>query len=219
MKRIFVIIVFAAILFANLRGVFSMEKRISLPEPETQTGISLEEAIKNRRSIRSFEDRELSLEQVSQLLWAAGGITDERRGFRAAPSAGALYPMEIYIAKSDGLYHYLPASHEIEKLSDEDLRADLTQAALGQRFIAEAPVSIVICTVYRRVTGRYSERGIRYVHIEAGHIAQNVHLQAVSLGLGSVPVGAFIDSRVQRTLDIPSEHEPLYIIPVGYPKK
>lgn len=193
-------------------------EKITLPGPDTKGKIYLEEAIAKRRSIRSFSDKELSLEQISQLLWAAQGITAKKGDFsyRAAPSAGALYPMEVYLVKKDGLYRYLPERHALEALNKKDLRQNLASSAFGQACISQAPVSIVICAVYSRITVKYRDRGIRYAHIEAGHIAQNIHLEAVALGLGSVPVGAFNDDDTKRVLTLPINNEPLYIIPVGF---
>ena len=194
------------------------EKEIILPQPITKGKVSLEEAIFKRRSQREFQRKDLSWEQIGQLLWAAQGITAKRGGFnfRAAPSAGALYPLELYALTKDGLYHYIPEGHKLENLSDKDLRGDLAGAALGQGSVASGALDIVICAVYERITSKYGQRGMKYTHIEAGHVAQNIHLQAVALGLGSVPIGAFSDEGVQKTLGLPKDHEPLYIIPVGY---
>lgn len=192
------------------------EERIHLPAPRLKGKMSLEEAILARRSKRSYSSKELSLEQLGQLVWSAQGITDKFRGFRAAPSAGALYPLEIYVVKSDGLFHYRPRDHSLIRLSQEDLRQKLARAALWQGFIGQAPVSIVITAVYERVTSKYGERGLRYVDIEVGHAAQNIHLQAVALGLGSVPIGAFDGKAVQDLLSLPNDHKALYIIPIGY---
>ena len=194
-------------------------KEIQLPPVSYQGKVSLEEAISKRRSQRSFRQKDLSWEEVGQLLWAAQGITGKSLGlrFRASPSAGALYPMEIYALTKDGLFHYLPDGHKLEVLNEKDLRKDLASAALGQGSVSQAPLDIVIAAVFKRVTAKYGQRrGIRYAHIEAGHIAQNIHLQAVALGLGSVPIGAFSDEQVQTVLSLPKDHEPLYIIPVGY---
>ena len=190
---------------------------VQLPNPSVKGKVSLEETIAKRRSQRSFRQKSLSLEQISQLLWAAQGITAKEQGFsfRAAPSAGALYPMEIYLLTRDGLFHYLPEGHMLHMLGEKDLREDLANAALGQGAVSEAPLDIVICAVYSRITGKYGERGIRYAHIEAGHIAQNIHLEAVALGLGSVPIGAFNDDGVKKALSLPVDHDPVYIIPVG----
>ncbi len=192
--------------------------QIQLPKATSKGKISLEEAISKRRSQRSFSQKDLSLEQISQLLWAAQGITAMIGGFsfRAAPSAGALYPMEIYLLTKDGLFHYLPLNHELKILGEKDLRNALASCAWGQDAISQASLDIIICAVYSRVTSKYGQRGIRYVHIEAGHIAQNIHLQAVALGLASVPIGAFNDEDVKKLLLLSPNHEPLYIIPVGY---
>ena len=196
------------------------EKEIQLPMPIHEGKISLEETILKRRSQRSFTEKDLDWAKIGQLLWAAQGITAKKLGFnfRAAPSAGALYPIEIYLLIKDGFFHYLPSGHKLEVLSHADLRRSLARAALGQASVAQAPVDIVICAVYQRITGKYGQRGIRYAHIEVGHIAQNIHLEAVALGLGSVPIGAFNDEEVKKILSLPTEHEPLYIIPIGYIK-
>lgn len=206
------------ILPMEVNSAMENENVISLPEPKLKGTMSLEEAIQRRRSKRSYISQELTLEEISQLLWSVQGITDERMGFRAAPSAGALYPLEIYLLKADGLYLYLPDGHRIKRLSEKDLRRPLAQAALWQGFVAQAPIDIVICAVYERVTSKYGKRGVRYTDIEVGHAAQNLHLQAVVLGLGSVPIGAFDDDAVKKVLSLPKDHQPLYIIPVGHVK-
>lgn len=191
---------------------------ITLPAPQLKGAVSLEESIQARRSKRSFSDRDLSLEQVSQLLWSCQGITHERRGYRAAPSAGALYPLEVYVVKKDGFFSYMPKGHKLKLISSEDLRAQLAGVAYGQRFIQQAPLNIVICAVYSRVTSRYGNRGVRYTDMEVGHAGQNVQLEAVALGLGSCCVGAFGSEAVAKLLKLPPDQEPLYIIPVGYTK-
>ncbi len=196
----------------------AMENEIILPQPWLKGKISVEQAIEQRRSKRRYHPQELTLAQMSQLLWSAQGITDRKSGFRAAPSAGALYPMEIYLLNKDGLFHYLPEEHKLEQVLQKDLRRELASAGLGQSFIAQAPVDIVIAAVYERITSRYGRRGELYTDIEVGHIAQNIHLQAVALGLGSVPVGAFDEGAVKELLKLPNKEQPLYIIPVGYAK-
>lgn len=219
MKKIFglaaLVLLFISCTSQSEAGGINMEK-IKLPEPEIKSKASLEETIQKRRSVRSYLPKPLNNQQVGQLLWAAQGITDNRSGFRAAPSAGATYPMEIYVAKDDGLYHYLPNGHILEKISSKDLRGPLASACYGQGFVAEASVNIIISAIPERTTESYGHRGIRYIDMEAGHIAQNIHLQAVSLGLASVPVGAFNDSAVKKVLSLPRDCEPVYIIPVGY---
>jgi len=195
-----------------------MANYTSLPDPKTDSEISLEQTILKRRSVRKFSNRDLSLEQTSQILWAAQGITDKKMGFRSAPSAGAIYPLEIYIVKSDGLFRYIPDGHKLQALSSDDLRSDLSKAALGQGFVKETGADIVITAVFGRIAARYGQRGTMYAYVEAGHVAQNIHLQAVSLGLGSCPVGAFNGTDVKKVLSLPEDEEPIYIIPVGYLK-
>lgn len=199
---------------------------VKLPPPKTVGTMSVEEAISRRRSTRSFTDEPLSLQDVSQLLWAAQGITDPVKNFRAAPSAGATYPLEIYVVVSKdgveglacGIYHYDPREHRLIRMLGSDLRSGLAEAALGQSSVKEAPISIVVTAVYERTTSKYGERGVRYVHMEAGHVGQNLYLQSTALGLGMVTVGAFYDDQVQKLLQLPEDQKPLYIIPVGHPK-
>lgn len=219
-KHMLFILLFTIFLSQERICMAKNNNEIILPNPRLKGEISVEEAILKRRSQRSFLNKDLDLSQISQLLWSAQGVTLKKGGFsfRSAPSAGALYPMEIYILNTEGIYHYSPLDHKLILYRKGDFRSHLSIACWGQRFVAQAPLDIVICAVYSRVTRRYGQRGIRYVHIEAGHIAQNIHLQAVALGLGSVPVGAFDDEQVKDLLMLKSEEEPLYIIPVGYPE-
>ncbi len=189
---------------------------LDLPEPQF-TNVSLEQCIQKRRSIRNFQNQELTLQQVSNLLWSAQGITDSIREFRATPSAGATYPLEIFVAKKDGLFRYIPDGHRLKKEQDADLRKEIARAALNQMFIADAGIVIVITAVFQRTAWRYGERAYRYINNEVGHCAQNIHLEAVALGLGSVPIGAFDDVKIKKLLKL-TEEEPLYIIPVGVPR-
>jgi len=194
---------------------------ITLPAVKIQGTMSVEEAILKRRSVRDYADEALTLAQVSQLLWAAQGITAPWGG-RAAPSAGATFPLEVYLAArkvrglEPGIYRYVPQKQSLRKISAGDRTADLRAAALGQACVGTAPVNIVICADYRRTTGRYGERGVRYVHNEVGHAGQNIHLQAEALGLATVVVGAFSDEKVQEVLGV--DEDPQYIMPVGKPK-
>jgi SagB-type dehydrogenase family enzyme len=193
---------------------------IALPEPRRDGGFPVERALARRRSIREYADAPLSLAEVSQLLWAAQGITGPD-GERTAPSAGALYPLEIHVvagAISDlppGLYHYDPRRHRLQPELRGDLRGPLADAALEQDWVAEAPVVLVLSAVYARTARKYGGRAPRYVHMELGHAAQNVYLQAVALELGTTLVGAFHDRRLQKLLAFPSELEPLGVMPVG----
>jgi SagB-type dehydrogenase family enzyme len=192
---------------------------IELPTPIDSADMSVEEAIAARRSVRRFSDQPLSDDIVSRLLWSAQGITEPAGSLRAAPSAGATYPLELYLVDRRGVFRYQPAEHRLQKIAADDRRNALARAALGQDMISQAPISLVFAAVPERTTGRYGkQRGERYVHMEVGHAAQNIHLQAVALGLGSVPVGAFHDNRVRQALELPAQHQPLYIIPVGKPR-
>jgi len=193
---------------------------VQLPEPRLKSEVSLEEALLKRRSIREYANLPLTLEDVSQLLWAAQGITTEWGG-RTAPSAGALYPLEVYLAVGNvenlaaGVYKYKPERHELVKVRDDDVRGELAEAALGQNFVMEAAIDIVIAAVYERTTKKYGDRGVRYTHMEAGHAAQNIYLQATALDLGMVTIGAFYDDRVKDILGMLKNETPLYVIPVG----
>jgi SagB-type dehydrogenase family enzyme len=191
---------------------------IKLPAPSLHGNTSVEEALLNRRSVREFKDEPLTLQEVSQLLWAAQGITGMGR---TAPSAGALYPLEVYVAIGNvegvapGVYRYSPGENELKKTAGGDKRQELCDAALGQASVKNGAADIVIAGVYGRTTEKYGERGVRYVHMEAGHAAQNVCLQAVSLHLGTVTIGAFYDDRVKNATGMRGDEQPLYVMPVG----
>lgn len=192
-------------------------EEIPLPTPGQRGEVSLEGALTRRRSIREFTEEGLTSAEISGLFWAGQGITDPR-GFRTAPSAGALYPLELYVATGEGVYHYLPQSHRLAMLSPGDMRLGLWEAGLEQDALRKAPAIIVIAAVYARTEGKYGPRAERYVRLEAGHAAQNILLQATALDLGAVPIGAFYDQKVQEVLALPLDHEPLYLIPVGHPR-
>jgi SagB-type dehydrogenase family enzyme len=190
---------------------------LTMPEPEAGGDVSLEETLAARRSVRSYTDDPLSLEEISQLMWAAQGLTEPGGAGRTAPSAGGTYPLEIYVATHGGVYHYLPRGHTLEVVDDTDVRESLAAAALDQEWVATAAAVVVITAVFSRTEQRYGARATRYVHLEAGHAAQNILLQAVALDLGAVPVGAFDDDRVRAAVHAGADHEPLYLIPVGHP--
>lgn len=197
---------------------------IVLPEPMHDSDTSVEEALLARRSIRDYSEEALTLKQVGQLLWSAQGITSPG-GKRTAPSAGALYALEVYAVIGNvegvtpGVYKYRPDLHELVKVLDGDQRKALSQAALGQSSVSQGAIDIVITAVYERITRKYGERGIRFVHLEAGHAAQNICLQAVTLKLGTVTVGAFDDDGVKQVLRLPDDEVPMYIMPVGKTKE
>jgi len=194
--------------------------KIKLPEPKYDSDTSVEQALLERRSVRAYKDESLTISDVSQILWAAQGVTNPR-GFRTAPSAGGLYPLEVYIAIGNvdgvekGVYKYIPDEHELVKVKDGDVRSELTIAALRQPWVGDGAIVIVFSAVYKQTAQKYSDRGVRYVYMEAGHAAQNICLQATSLNLGTVTVGAFKDEDVKKILNMPDEEYPLYIMPVG----
>lgn len=204
---------------------FDKDGSIILPEPKKEGGISIEQAFLERRSVREYKDEALSPGEISQILWSAQGITAPDWGGRTVPSAGALYPIEIHLVvkKAENLepavYHYLPDEHKIEKVLGGDVSEDLAKAARGQMFIKEAPINIVISAVFSRTTSKYGDRGVQYVHMEAGHASQNIYLQVGSLGLGTVAVGAFNDNEVKKVLNLPENETPLYIMPIGRTKE
>jgi SagB-type dehydrogenase family enzyme len=185
-----------------------------LPTPRVKGGVSLEETLAQRRSMRDFSAQPISASDLGQLLWAAQGVTNAA-GYRTAPSAGALYPLELYAATEAGLAHYEPNAHRLTRSTERDVRPAVAQAALSQGAVRSAPALIIIAAVYRRTAAKYGQRATRYVQLEAGHAAQNILLQAVALGLGAVPIGAFDDAALARALALADDVAPLYIIAVG----
>jgi SagB-type dehydrogenase family enzyme len=197
---------------------------ITLPDPVFKSNTSVEEALLKRRSVRRYKDDPLEIKEISQLLWAAQGITSESGGARTAPSAGALYPLELYLVGgninnlSPGIYLYHPLGHTLSLVAAGDMRESLTSAAHLQGSVNRSAAVIVIAAVYRRTTRKYGARGIRYVQLEAGHAAQNICLQAVSLQIGTVTIGSFTDSLVKKICNLPEDQEPLYLMPIGKKK-
>jgi SagB-type dehydrogenase family enzyme len=211
----------AAKVKTNNRG-----ETMKLPLAKTEGMVSVEHAIKQRRTHRSFTKKEVGLNQLSQLLWAAGGITEDNGFKRAAPSGGALYPIDIYVAVGRqrvaeldaGLYRYEPNSHMVTHINQQDLRGQIAGASLFQMWMADAPIQVIIVADYSRSTIKYKNRGIRYAMIEAGHMGQNVFLQAEALGLKAGIVGAFNDKKLIKIMDISPSYEPLLVMPIGYSK-
>ncbi len=188
---------------------------IALPQPDMAGVISLEQALASRRSVRSYAAEPLGDASIGQLCWAAQGITDRNGLFRTAPSAGALYPLELYVATSEGLYRYSPREHRLSLVVAGDTRRDIQAAGLGQEHLGQAPAVFILCGVVSRLEEKYGDRSSRYMYIEAGHAAQNLLLQAVTLDLGACPVGAFDDAGLARVLRLTGGEAPLYLIPVG----
>ena len=207
----------------NTYKTYAGAKMIKLPQPNYK-GMPVEGAIKKRRSVRSYSKKALTLPQLSQLLFAAQGVTGSVSGYelRAAPSAGALYPMEVYLAVNNveelsrGIYHYNIQKHALELLKEGDFRKEIINAGLWQDTLGEAQVTFVLSAVFERTQRKYKDRSLRYIYMEAGHISQNISLQAVSLGLGSVCVGAFYDEQVNRLIGLDGTAESaIYLQAVG----
>jgi len=194
-------------------------KSIELPKPNAQGSSLLEQAIENRKSVRSFTKQGLSLDLIGQILWAGQGLRGSTSN-RTVPSAGALYPLELYLVTEEGVYHYYPDGHRMELHVEGDMRSSLSSAALGQECVAQAPATILLTAVFSRIETKYGkERSPQYIYLEAGHAAQNILLQATALGLDGVPVGAFYEEQVSKVLQLPQAHFPLYLIPLGYSEK
>ena len=198
-----------------------MLKEIKLPEPELSGDTTIEETLAKRRSIRSYSDAALSLRDISQLLWAAQGVTSDI-GFRTAPSAGALYPLEVYLVAINvdevdaGVYRYLPDNHSIVQILEGNIGDKLSIAALSQPQVRDCAANVVFVANYSRTTAKYGKRGIRYANIEIGHAAQNICLQGIALGIGTCTVGAFDDEKVGQVLRLPDNEKAVYILPLGY---
>jgi len=198
---------------------------IYLPPPRQKGGMPLAEAIDRRRSVRRFGSQPITQSQLSRVLWATQGASSTPGRYRTIPSAGATYPLEIFIACGpnsiegidEGVYRYQSENHALLRHYAEDVRAGLSRAALNQEYINQAPVDIVICARYERTTRHYGERGKMYVHIEVGHAGQNIYLQTAALGLATVAIGAFNDEQVGETLRLDGQTKPLYIMPLGWP--
>ena len=192
----------------------SSRSTVDLPAPP-HCDMSLDEAFENRRTMHELSGPRLTEADISLLLWSAQGIT--LAGNRTAPSAGATYPIELYLLTARGLYLYRPTHHDLEVVSSEDKRLPLFDNAVDQESVRDAPAVFVVTAVLERTSAKYGDRAVRYVHIEVGHVAQNLLLQAATLGLGGVPVGAFDDDAVSEILGLPDDHEPLYLLPIGHP--
>jgi SagB-type dehydrogenase family enzyme len=211
--------VIASLPLALMTMTHAVDDSASLPPLRLASSVSIKEALTSRRSVRAFATAGVSLDEAAQLLWAAQGITDAE-GLRTAPSAGALSPLEIYFLAGivasfpAGICRYEPKLHPLARTISGDQRRELTLAARHQAWIADAPAVVVIAAMYRRTRAKYGDRAERYVHIEAGHAAENICLQAVALGLGTTIVEAFADAEVKRLLGL-DEEESILLIPVG----
>ncbi len=188
--------------------------------PHSSSGRILEDCLAARRSVRDFTSDTLTLQQVSNLFWAAQGITDTNRGLRTAPSAVATYPLEVYLVSGQRVFSYRPKGHELVLLKTGDLHSDFAKACFNQPAVQKAPISIVIATAPERTSAKFGEMAMRFILLEAGHVAQNVLLEAVALGLASVPMCAFSEEQVSKVMGLDMLKEkivPLYVLPVGVP--
>jgi SagB-type dehydrogenase family enzyme len=203
--------------------VYKGAEKMELPKPEYR-GVTVEEAIDRRRSVRDYSNKAITKAQLSQLLFSAQGTTGSSfgKGLRAAPSAGALYPFEVYVVVNNvedlprGIYHYSVRDHTLEVVKKGDFREQIADAGLKQGMLGEAGVTFVLSAIFDRVCCKYGQRGYRYVYMEAGHISQNIYLESVSLGLGSVCAGAFLDEKVNELIGVDGRSEAaIYLHAVG----
>lgn len=199
-------------------------RAVDLPAARREGSYSLEQTLAQRRSLRDFSAAALHCDELAQLAWAAQGVVT-RDGLRTSPSAGALFPLELYICAGyvadlpPGIYHYRPSPHRLAPVAAGDRRSDIAHAAWDQHWIGQAPVILVVSAVLQRTVAKYGKRGERYVYMEAGHAAQNVLLQATALGLGATVVGAFSDAEMKFAAALGDDAQPLYLIPVGRPRE
>jgi SagB-type dehydrogenase family enzyme len=190
-----------------------------LPQPRLDGEMSVEQALQRRRSLRRYSGQPLNAAQIGQLCWAAQGISDRQRGLRTCPSAGATYPLELYVVTAAGVDSYRPQGHTLSRQLDGDYRERLKAAAMSQASVGSAPVVFVIAAVPQRTQAKYGQRAIRYVWAEAGHACQNLLLEATAMELRGVPVGAFDDDEVAKVLSLPPDRSVLYLVPIGVSAK
>ncbi len=234
---ILLIIIFAGVLMGylfyqpdNTNSTYNPNRYVInvtyLPSPVLSGNTSVETAIENRRSVRSYSNESLNLTDVSQLLWAAQGITNNTSNLRSVPSAGQVYPLEVYVVTgqngvtglSEGVYLYVPSNNTLEKTVNGDKRSMLSTIADGQKSVGQSPVDLVITGNYPRMIDKYHDKELctRFVDLEAGHAGENIYLQAESLGLVTVAIGSFNESQMKQLLEIPQNETPLYIFPIGH---
>lgn len=197
-----------------------------LPAPQLSGNLSVETAIQNRRSVRSYSNETISISNVSQILWSAQGITDNQNNLRATPSAGQVYPLEIYVVVGNstvtglapGAYHYVPSNNTLEKTVNGDLRSHLSSIATEQEAVNQAPVDFIITGNYQKMINKYKDPTLctRFVDLEAGHAGENIYLQAESMGLVTVAIGSFNETQMIQLLELPQNETPLYIFPLGH---
>ena len=220
-------IAFLVLIWLNGLALASTETVLKLPPPDTQSGKPFNQLLQARRSIRNYQDVLLDLDQLSQLCFSAQGITDTKRGFRSAPSAGAIYPLALYIAVKGnsvkglkaGIYLYLPETHSLKLIKTGDFFDQIINSALNQSWMKKANAIFIITANPEKMSAKYKDRAERYIFMEAGMSAENLLLQAVNLGLGACAVGAFYDDQIIKILQTPLDQKPLLLIPLGKPEK
>jgi len=221
MKRLTILAIvlacFATLCLGRSRSRSAPQMVIQLTDPNLKGTVSLEEALAGRRTVRQFSSEPLKRSQISQLAWAGQGITEPQRGLRTAPSAGAIYPIELLFATQEGLFAYRPSDHSLLQLGNQDIRNNLAVASSMAESVAGAGCDIIVAGAVRKLTSQYKDKARTFLHMEAGHIAQNIQLQAVCLDLGSVTVGGFDSKEVRKVCKLARDLEPLYIICVGHP--
>jgi SagB-type dehydrogenase family enzyme len=190
-------------------------EQVVLPKPNLTGSLSLEQAIARRRSMRRFGPRAVPVDAIGQLMWAGQGVTSDD-GKRAAPSAGALYPLELYAVTAREVMHYLPKGHRAETRATSDLRPQLEALSGDQASVGAAPLVLVVAAEPARLSQRYGGRAVAYAGLEAGHAAQNMLLQAVVLGLVCVPIAAIDGPGTARALALPAGQTVTYMIPTGF---
>lgn len=194
---------------------------IELPEPNPKGALALEEALTLRRSLRAFAPDPLSLAHVGQLAWSAQGVTEAATGYRTAPSAGGTLPVEVDLVVhgvpglEDGVYRYQPGAHALRRRLAGDRRQAVADATLNQGFVAEAPVIVALSAVAARTVPKFGAFTDRLIDMEVGHVGQNVSLQAVALGLGTVVVAGLREAELADALALGEGERPIYLLPVG----
>jgi SagB-type dehydrogenase family enzyme len=199
------------------RVKYTGARTIQLPAPTISGTVNLEEAIGKRRSVRQFADKPINFVQMGQLAWAGQGVTDKESNLRAAPSAGALYPIDLYFVTYDGTFVYHPENHSLVQTQQGDNRKKLSAAADNQQAVAEASCDIVIAGSVKKLSAKYGSKASRFMLLEAGHISENILLEAAAMGLASLPVGDFEIKNVARACELTSDQEPLLIVSIGFP--
>jgi protease I len=221
MKRLVIFALALAVLvvpcYGQRRSRVTQRKIIQLIEPDVTGTVPLEQALAMRRSVSQFTNEALKPSQISQLAWAGQGITEPQTGLRTAPSLGGIYPIELLFATQEGIFAYNPTEHRLEQISDQDVRIPLAGATSMPESVAGAACNIILAGSIRKVSERFGDKARTYIYLEAGHIAQNIHLQAAALDLGSVAVAGFDTDSVRKTCKLTRNLNPLYIICVGHP--